>query len=236
LAGLRSLAPPEYLPFLLNGLRYPWAPVNFHAAEALVALDADAVVPELVKLLDAPDPCAPFEVERDGKKVTVVRELVRLNHNANCLLCHAPSLRPTDLVRGAVPSPSEPLPPRFSPAYYYGRGTSRDGLLVRASTTYLRQDFSEVLPVPHPGKWPEQQRFDFLVRVRSLTESELTAWRARERLAGPPASRQAVLYALQALAGPDAPAARQKKHAGPVAAASAARRSLSVPAVALRLP
>jgi hypothetical protein len=223
-AGLRTQSPVDYLPLLVNGLRYPWAPVNFHAADALVALGADAAVPELGELLDAPDPCAPFEIERDGKRVTAVRELVRLNHNANCLLCHAPSFSTNDLIRGPVPSPSEELPPRFSLAYYYGRGTSRVELFVRADTTYLRQDFSELLPVPNPGKWPQQQRFDFLVRVRLLTEAELTAWRARERLAGPPpvpASRQAVRYALQALTGSDG---------------AAARSPVSVPAAALRLP
>ena len=30
--------------------------------------------------------------EMEGKKVPVVREMVRINHHRNCLLCHAPAV------------------------------------------------------------------------------------------------------------------------------------------------
>jgi hypothetical protein len=199
--GLRFLSARDYLPHLLNGLRYPWAPANYHAAEALVALGTEAAVADLVRLLGAPDPCAPFEIDEGVTKVLAVRELVRVNHHGSCLLCHAPSFSANDLVRGPVPSPLRPLPTR---APYYGdRGGSGD-LFVRADITYLRQDFSEVQPVEHAGPWPKRQRFDFLVRVRRLAEDEAQAWRGRERDAGPPplpASRQAVLFALRQLTG-----------------------------------
>ena len=48
----------EFRPILLHGLRYPWAPVNDHAAEALVALNSKEVVPDLINLLDQPDPAS----------------------------------------------------------------------------------------------------------------------------------------------------------------------------------
>ena len=43
-------------------------------------------------------------------QLSFVQELVRVNHLANCLLCHAPSFQRGDLVRGAVPTPGLPLP------------------------------------------------------------------------------------------------------------------------------
>jgi hypothetical protein len=200
IGGLYFIPQAKYLPLVLDGLRYPWAPVNFHAAEVLVTLRAEEAVPELIKLLNRPDPCEPFETDKDGKKILVRRELVRLNHHSNCLLCHAPSFDRADLVRGPVPEPSAPLPPPLSNVYYGPRGSR--GLFVRADVTYLRQDFSEVQPVANPGSWPNEQRFDFLVRVRPLTEAETAAWRNRDRFVGPrqlPASQQAAIFALAEL-------------------------------------
>jgi hypothetical protein len=200
-AGLQMLPPRDYLPALIGGLRYPWTPANNHAAEAIVALRANAAIPELVRLLDAPDPCAPFDVEDGGRRVPAVRELVRVNHHAGCLLCHAPSFSADDPVRGPVPNPLLPLP---RPGQYYG--SSPGGLFVRADFTYLRQDFSEVLKVEHPGRWPNRQRFDFFVRVRRLDEGEARAWAGRERSTDPPpmpASRRAALDALRHLTGLD---------------------------------
>jgi hypothetical protein len=197
-AGLRQQAPETYVPLLLEGLRHPWPPANFHAATALVALDAGGAVPALIRLLDAADARDPVEMDVAGKKVPVTRELVRLNHNGNCLLCHAPSLSERDLVRGPVPDPQSRLPE----VYYQDRSM----FSVRADITYLRQDFSEVLPVVNPGHWPEKQRFDFLVRVRPLTEDELRVRALQEQLAGPrplPPTKRAALFALQELTGLD---------------------------------
>jgi hypothetical protein len=67
-------------PFFLRGLRHPWAPAADHAAEALVALDDEGAVPDLLALLDEPDPAGPTQ---DGAGNWAVPELVRVNHLAN---------------------------------------------------------------------------------------------------------------------------------------------------------
>lgn len=186
----------EYRQVLLGGLRYPWAPVAAHAAEALVELkDREAVFP-LVDLLDEPDPCAPV---RNKNNEWVVAEVVRINHLRNCLLCHAPSLDQKDTLRGLVPMPGQPLP-----LIYY---SSRKGDFVRADITYLRQDFSQMERVAKPDKWPEWQRFDYLVRRRDLTAEELAAQKNKLQVKPAPVSypqRQAVLFALRELTGLDA--------------------------------
>jgi hypothetical protein len=194
----------EYEGWLFSALRYPWRPVVSHAAEALVALDLKQSVPVLVGELGQPDPSVPFEVELPKKKkLTVVRELVRVNHLGNCLLCHAQSLAQTDLVRGAVPTPDEPLPgPVTTPAYY----KKKTGAFVRGDITYLQQDFSVYQPVANPGNWPAYQRYDYLVRLRRVTPRELAAFKAlQSKLGDRPLSDQkrAILFALRELTGND---------------------------------
>ena len=153
----------EYRPRLLRAFRYPLPAAAFHAAETLVALgDADAL-PSLEELLDEPDPSEPFAAEDGTLQKT---ELVRVNHLRNCLLCHPRSGSPSDQVRGAVPTPGQPLP------QLYYQSSTRDA--VRAEVTYLRQDFSVMQLVSDRGPWPEMQRFDFLVRTRTLTEGGKT--------------------------------------------------------------
>jgi hypothetical protein len=102
----------------------------------------------------------------DGQKVFQVRELVRINHHRNCLLCHAPAEDEGSPVRGVVSTPGLPLPDGMSLAY---RGKGDEGTFVRADVTYLRQDFSVLLPVEDHKDfdWPQMQRFDFLVRART---------------------------------------------------------------------
>src|SRR5262249_4055473 len=90
---------------LVAGLRYPWAPVADHAAEALVALGDKEAVPLLIQMLKEPDPRAPFFVSEGEARTPVVHEVVRINHLKNCVLCHSPSFAQTDLVRGAIPVP-----------------------------------------------------------------------------------------------------------------------------------
>jgi hypothetical protein len=113
----RPRAPARAL--FLAGLRYPWPPVAAHAAEALVALKDEAAVPHLVGLLEMPDPVLPLRDETPEGPAPVVRELVRVNHLQNCVLCHAPSRDRNDLVRGAVPTPGQPLPPPAAANEYY---------------------------------------------------------------------------------------------------------------------
>jgi hypothetical protein len=175
-------------PVLLGGLRYPWVPAAMHAAEALVALEDRAAVKELRALLPLPDPDAPF---RNKDKRLVVRELVRVNHLGNCLLCHAASFNPRDPVRGLVPTPGEPLP-----VVYYA---SRRGTFVRADVTYLRQDFSVMQKVDRPNRWPEVQRFDYVVRTRELTAQEAPRVRPAAGKATASGHRKALLFALAGL-------------------------------------
>jgi hypothetical protein len=58
----------DYQSVLLDALRYPWAPIADHAAEAFVALDDRETVSDLVNMLDKPDPLAPAQ-NKDKKWV-----------------------------------------------------------------------------------------------------------------------------------------------------------------------
>jgi len=189
---LRERSPEEYRQVLLDGLRYVWAPVAEHAAEALVSLgDVDAV-PKLRELAIAPDPRAPIFDATTGTYAQ--KELVRINHLRNCMMCHAPSQGTTDLVRGRVPTPGQPLPPL---SQYY---ESNEGIFVRADVTYIRQDFSVPQPVDNAGPWPTMQRFDYLVRNTPLPAST-DIEKVRLRYGNDYPQRDAVLYALKELSG-----------------------------------
>jgi len=189
--SLKDRAADDYTPILLEGLRYPWPAVAHNAAAALVQLKRDDVVPQLIAALNRPDPDVPFLEEGVPK----VRELVRVNHHRNCVLCHAPSTAQDDPVRGGVPSSSLPLPDPFSVEYYSSSSFER---FARADVTYLRQDFSVSMKVADPGKWRATQRFDFLVRVRELTKEEFATLQSRQR---PEISeyQAAIIFALNEL-------------------------------------
>lgn len=191
--ALRSRDPAAVGRQLLDHLRYPWPRAAEHAAEALVALDRRDAVPALAAALARPDPDAPRAAELPSKGAATAfrRELVRVNHVRNCVLCHRPSAAATDLVRAAVPDPNRPLGAALTPEYYGGPAAQ----FVSAATTYLRQDFSAVQPVADHGPWPDQQRFDYLVAVRPA--------RPDEAAASDPAYRGAVLFALRELTGED---------------------------------
>jgi hypothetical protein len=219
-AALKVRRERDYTDILLASLRYPWPAVAQRGADALVKLERTDLVPQLVALLDEPDPRAPVAKVSGGRTVQEARELVRINHHRNCMLCHAPGntagVSP-DTLTASVPVPSDPLP---NPSEGY-EITSPD-LSVRIDVTYLRPDFSVRQAVADANPWPEMQRFDFLVRTRTLTEDEAAA--AREKLAtrdpGSPSPYQRVtLAALRELTGRDT---------GPTA--DAWRRMLSLPA------
>ncbi len=185
LAGRRRA---EYRAVLVDALRYPWAPAADHAAEALVALRDREAVPLLAALAREANPTVVLDTVR-GRGV-VARELVRVNHLRNCLLCHAASRRADDPVRGRVPDPDEPLPPPSAATPYGGQ----DGIFVRADITYLRQDFSVRQPVESPGPWPDVQRYDYLVRTRPAERADLDRTRGSRQ-------REAILFALRGLQG-----------------------------------
>ncbi|HXG12455.1 MAG TPA: HEAT repeat domain-containing protein [Gemmataceae bacterium] len=188
----------EYRHVLLNGFRYPWPPVADHAAEAVAALEDRDTLPALIDLLAEPDPRRPIAVKDGDREVLFTRELVRINHLSNCMICHAPSFSRDDLVRGRVPIPGEDPPP-----LYYAETS---GLFVRADITYLRQDFSVVQPVTNSGKWPGNQRFDYLIRTRPLTGGEWTHFEQRQKEKPGPNTyeqREALLFAIRELTGKD---------------------------------
>lgn len=231
LAALKKRDANVVTPILVHGLRYPWPAVARNAATAIVELKRNDLAGELVKMLDESDPRAPATKSIDGRKVSFVRELVRINHHRNCLLCHPPGNDPEIFgpvadkgdppdtlgikgVRseqvglrflnvGADMAP-QPLPgaPFPRPAEGYGRFLSPD-ILVRADATYLRQDFSLLQKVANADPWPEMQRFDFLVRTRVVSEAEAKTYRAEFAGATSP-YRSAALNALRRLMGLDA--------------------------------
>ena len=192
----------DYTPLLLEGLRYPWPAVAKHAADAIVKLERNDLIPQLVDLLDAPDPRAPVQKEVRGKQVPVVRELVRINHHRNCLLCHAPGEpQVPDLAVAAIPIPTEPLP---TPVHGYQ--PKPQDLLVRTDVTYLRQDFSALLPVSDAPPWPKLQGFEFVVRTRVLSDDEAKVYHQKLKKHEPGAVtpyERAILSALRELTGRD---------------------------------
>jgi hypothetical protein len=188
----------DYRPVFLDALRWPWPAIADRAAEALVALrDKKALIP-LVHLLKEPDPGLPFVEKVKNKEVLYKRELVQMNHMCNCMVCHAVSTSKADLVRGRVPIPGEDPPPLYS--------AERTGTFVRADITFLRQIFSVVQPVTNAGKWPGNQRFDYMIRKRPLTKPEIklyTQLKKENKLSDPFEQREAVLFALKNLSGKD---------------------------------
>ena len=190
--ALSNIDAEQYRQSLLEGLNYPWHVVAEHSAEALVRLDDQDAVPNLIDMLDLPHP--QFPVENNGELVQ--RELVGINHMRNCLLCHAPSISESDSVRGLIPHTTIPLPPH----YYDSRGGEPVPYAVRADITYLEQDFSVVRPVENPGPWPREQRFDYVVQNKKLTLKEAEQV-ARQISQTPNRNRNAIIFALRELTG-----------------------------------
>lgn len=164
IAGLKGRKAEDIAPLLMDGFRYPLPAVSKRAADALVKLQVKSVLGDLVRVLEEPDPRAPRDLD-SGE--TIVRELVRINHHRNCLLCHAPA--DSDKLSREILSAAVPLPDQsLSRSGGYRFGSSPD-IFVRTDVTYLRQDFSMVMKVEKASPWPELQRFDFLVRTREVT-------------------------------------------------------------------
>lgn len=194
----------DYTEILVGGLRYPWPAVARRAAEAVVKLERNDLLSQLIDVLEQPDPRAPMTQEIKGKTLPVVRELVRVNHHRSCLLCHAPGNTgkvSADAVRAEVPVPGQPLNPPSG-----GYNVSRQEILVRVDVTYLRQDFSALLAVADANPWPEMQRFDFLVRMRELSDAEAATLREKLKPREPgefSPYQRAALAALRELSGRD---------------------------------
>lgn len=191
----------DYSDILVKGLGYPWPAVAKRAADAIAKLERTDLVPQLLNALEATDPRLPITKE----KVTTVREMVKLNHHRNCIMCHAPNGSGTpnpNALSAEVAVQGQPLP---SPSQGYRQETTE--LLIRLDVTYLRQDFSAAMTVHDAHPWPEQQRFDFFVRERTLTADEATEYVAKltpkeEGVLSP--YHKAVVTALRELTGKDA--------------------------------
>jgi hypothetical protein len=192
----------DYTAVLVTGLQYPWPAVARRAADALAKLERTDLIPELLAVLDAADPRLPELKEADGK--VRVREMVKLNHHRNCMMCHAPSgsgAPGAHALQAEVAVQGQPLP---QPSEGYRQ--SNPELMIRVDVTYLRPDFSATLPVKDAQPWPEAQRFDFLVRERTLTADEAAAFREtlalkEEGVLSP--YHKAALAALRDLTGKD---------------------------------
>jgi hypothetical protein len=190
----------DYTEILVRGLRYPLPAVAKRAADAMVRLERTDLVPELVSFLEEPDPRLPVLKEVEGKKVPVMREIVRINHHRNCLMCHAPAVInevSEQVTTAEVPRPDQPLPLPSE-----GYSNSIPDILVRLDVTYLRQDFSRLLPVADAHPWPDMQRFDYLVQTRVLTEKEAASLPTPKAGALSPYQRTA-LASLRELTGRD---------------------------------
>lgn len=155
-SALRARPVEEARAALLRGFQHPWLPVNYHAAEALIALQDHDAIPELEAMLGQPDPRHPVRIE--GTSQFAVREVVKINHTANCVLCHAPSLRPTDLVRRATVEKrvdrrmvinvrgTQVLPSGMSVSYGYAVTGWASGDVVGISGALADNDLAEFSP------------------------------------------------------------------------------------------
>ena len=201
--ALEHRPPSEYRLPLLSGFASPLPVVAEHAAEALAALKRTETVPALLAILDGPDPRTPYA--KGAGPARFVKEVVRVNHMINCLMCHPPSFRTSDPARAPVP----PLPPLREPVQKgvggYGAQPSKRAVVVketfiRADITYLKQDYSVILGINATGVLKGQQRYDLLVRERLATPADLAAALVRKN-AGPTGQQKAVAFALRELTG-----------------------------------
>lgn len=183
----------DYRDTLLEGMEYPLSSAVDNAADAILKLELteNEVLQRLTWMIDS----GAVQIRNNQ-----VREVVKINHHRNCALCHPASSADSVFV-AAVPSMLEQLPkPGALAAGGYGFHDTRS---IDFAVTYLRPDFSLVLPVPKAQRevWPEMQRFDFLVRTRQLSRAEAAAYeKARPHLPRP-AIQRAALRILRELTG-----------------------------------
>ena len=208
--GLKLRRDKDYTDVVMQGFRYPLPVVSKRAAETLIKLERKDLVANLVDVLERRDPRLPSMQTEKGKEVAVVRELVKVNHHHNCILCHAPATTadvPAWALKVGVPLPSEPFPSEGGYQMPKSMPTPPE-IFVRIDMTYLRQDFSMMMPVEDPAPWPALQRFDFFVRTRTLTEQEAKTWQAVAKNGLSPYQESALL-ALRGLTGRDTEATPQ---------------------------
>ncbi len=147
----------DYTSMVLEGMRYPWPAVAQRAAQTMSKLKRIDLVPQLVALLDEPDPRLPILKEVNNQKVPVVRELVRVNHHRNCLLCHAPATGKLSakVVTAPVPIPGEPFD---SFGGYYNRTKDPDILFGVAKGGRYWGFLAKMAAFRFPGPQPQFDR------------------------------------------------------------------------------
>jgi hypothetical protein len=160
----------DYADILLQGVRYPWPAIAQHATEAAVQLNRTDLVKSFVALLDEPDPRAPVLEEVDHKPVSVVRELVRINHHRNCMLCHAPGqgLQSNAVMFSSVvpaPSVAPPPPATLVPAVISQPAPIGPGSLIMQGTPLTAQVPIPDEPLPTPSQGYGSTIPDILVRI-----------------------------------------------------------------------
>jgi hypothetical protein len=187
--------------------RYAWPPVAEHAAEGLVALHDEEAAPLLVAQLGKPDPAATFATQRGASAY----ELVRINHEKNCLLCHVPATGKGDPVVGIDTFSSRPVASSDLVGNYGGNpaaltaslGGGWSGLWIRADVQFLHQDFAVTFPVLPAFGDDRALRYDFTVRKRPLKPAEVQEWKKHPPAKDNYKQRDAVLFALRNLTGKD---------------------------------
>jgi hypothetical protein len=194
----------DYTDILVSGLRYPWPAVAMRSADAIARTGRKDLIPELLAVLDEDDPRLPRSKQVGWTEKLLVREMVKVNHHRNCMMCHTAAgsgVMPAGGLTAEVPVQGQPLP---GPAEGYRQ--SAPELMIRIDVTYLRQDFSVMLAVGDAHPWPEAQRFDFLVRERSVTTEEAAVYREKLTPKEPGVLspyHKAALSALRDLTGKD---------------------------------
>jgi hypothetical protein len=232
--GLDGRPREQYRPALVAALRYPWAPAADHAAEALVALKDTAAAPLLVRLLKEPDPSAPVVKKDHLMKREVVRinhtdnclachppawlgndpvqkavpGFTIVNNNTVIATASLPVATQSIIESGGTVKVPSIKPANRDGGYPHGpttTNTTAESLNVRGDITYLRQDFSIQQPVQVTTTTPGVPlRFDYLVRIRPLTEKQAHEWKAQSKKESAYDQRDAVLFALRELTGQDA--------------------------------
>src|SRR5262249_6905138 len=151
---LKARREKDYTDIMLKGLRYPWPAVAKRSADAIASMQRTDLIPELLTILDEPDPRLPQQKKQGWTGVTVGREVVKVNHHRNCAMCHTPmgsGVVPASALTAEVPIPGQAFGERSGG---YGRSSTPE-LMIRVDVTYLRQDFSVLLAVGDAHPWPE---------------------------------------------------------------------------------
>lgn len=212
LDALKDRPKEEYGDALIHGLRYPLGYVAEQAANAIVVLRRTDLLPDVAAVLGETAPGDPYPVH-GNKTVYVVREVVRVNHLRNCLLCHAPAeVGNEDEVPGLVQVSNAPRRSGYSGTLTVAQEIANGEHGVRADVTYLRQDFSLMMANDQKDANSVIQRFDFVVRTRVVEGDELNErWKVKDARSPEflSANQKASVHVLRKLSGRDAPPTRE---------------------------